>query len=179
MTFQPADLRAVAANLADKVSSSMNTNHAGPIYGEDGLINHTQITSIADDEAILYMVYERRLLLGYQHIINTLMHILCSDPVHQDISDLRSFNDELKICIDIFLRYTAKNVSEIRELQSLQWMLDAIIDNNTPENLSSFHRIGRSFASMLESCLGSLVSTFTGNRLEFVSTLWGHPWSKT
>ena len=178
-TFKYADIRTVATNLAEKLPSlTVNANIAGPAYSEDNLINHAEIVGNAEDESLLYMIYERRLLLGYQRIIDTLTHILISDQASQDVSDLGSLYDELNICIQLFLRYTAKNIAEVRELQSLKWMIEAILQEDTSENRISFRRIWRVFASFLECRLGNLISNSVENRLESVSITWGHPWSK-
>ena len=172
-TFQPAELRTVVANLTSRLQSTINAKYAVPMYREDNFIAQSHIMSTADDESILYMIYERRLLLGYQHIIDTLAHTLYNDQNFQGISSLY---DELSICIEIFLRYTARSVCHVRELQSLKWMVEAIMQEDSLERRSGFLRIGRAFASVLESRLGNMISSFAANRLELLTTWWGHPW---
>ena len=178
MILPLADIEAMTSKVSENLNISIDSTDDTALYDENDLLHYNCIKSNTADESGLYLMYERRLAIGFQSIVDLLADILSCHLTELSYDKLARLRLELSICIDLFLRYTTKTVLLLREFQSLLWIVDVLIKDDSFENRMCFYRIGIAHACILESRLGTLTSTFIGDRLELTSVTWGRPWSK-
>lgn len=166
------------SNLINKLTLQLseltNIKCIEDMYRNDDFLLNFYAEQKYSGEISIHLTFEKTFIISFMEISELLGEVLFSRSF--DHSLLLRLKKNILFTIEILLRYSSYNVVNIREIQSLYWILEAYMKEQSILNTNQLLRMIITYTANIYKYIGNIFTLSYIYNLEIIQLQYNIPW---